>query len=336
MAKRKTPVWAALWGAALAAALAAGLAGATEAATLKFHPGHYIALDKGQGQEAIRDAARPGVVGVEKRYSWAELERDEDRYDFSQVDSDLTLAARLGLRFVMFVEDKSFTSTRPTPRYLEADTLPLADGGWIAKRWDPEVLERFSRLLKAIGARFDGHPYFEGIALQETSLGLAGGRDYGYTPEAYRDALIRLMGRAREALPSSQVFWYMNFLEGKNAYLADVAEAAVPHRIAMGGPDVMPDNPALLRHAYPLYRRFRDRLTLFCSIQNKEYALRRRSPDRHGARYWTLEELFEFARDELGVDYLFWNRKNWRKPPDSYDWTDALRVIGDHPAFGRR
>lgn len=307
-------------------------------ASLKFHPGHYIALDKGQGQDGIRDAKKPGVVGVQKRYAWSELESDKDHYDFSTVDADLTLAAKLGLQFVMFVEDKSFTEAKPTPAYLADKTVPLQGSGWVAKRWDPEVVDRFSRLLKAIGSHFDGHPNFEGVAIQETSLGFPTDQNaaYGYKPEAYRDALITLLKNARDSLPTSQVFWYMNFLEGRNAYLSDVADAIVPYRIAMGGPDVMPDNPALQRQAYPLYERLAGKLTLFCSVQNKEYALRRGGPNHADGKFWTMEELFEFARDRLHVSYLFWNRKNWRKPPGSYDWTDALAVIRDHPTFNQK
>jgi hypothetical protein len=308
---------------------------------LKYHPGHYLSIEINQGQEAIRDSKRPGVVGVQKRYPWAELEPEPDRYDFSHVESDLTLAAKLGLQFVMFVEDKSFIDRRPTPEYLRDRTLRTKNGGWVAERWDPKVRDRFARLLKAIGARFDGHPAFEGIALQESALALPeqSYTEYGYTPELYRDALIDTLKNARTSLPSSQIFWYMNFLEGGGSYLADVAEAVVAYHIAMGGPDVIPDHPGLQRFAYPLYQRYAGRLTLFCSIQNAEYALRRRGESEglgvQSGQYWTLEELFAFARDRLHVQYLFWDRKTWRKPPDSYDWTDALEVIRKNPAFNK-
>ena len=304
---------------------------------LKYHPGHYISLARDDGHAEMREAGKPGVTGIQKRYLWADLEPAPGRYEFSRIESDLELASRLGLQLVVFIEDKTFSDVVPIPAYLRQGrhALPLADSqGWIAKRWDPVVIERFSALLTALGSRFDGHPGFEGVALQESALSLDMGtaRAHGYEPEAYRDALIEILVAARRAFPRSQVFWYMNFLEGGNAYLADIATALVPHRIAMGGPDVLPDNASLRRHAYPLYERFKGELTLFCSIQNVSYAHPRRDGAK-SARYWTMEQLFEFARDELHVEYLFWNRKNWRKPPDSYDWTDALPVIRDHPRF---
>ena len=40
--------------------------------------------------------------------------------------------------------------------------------GWVAKRWNRKVRERFALLLQALGKEFDGK--IEGINLQETSI----------------------------------------------------------------------------------------------------------------------------------------------------------------------
>jgi len=303
-------------------------------ATLKYHPGHYVSLNRPD------DAARvmpglvlPGVRGVQIRYTWKSLEPERGRYDFSRIADDLERAARLGLQLVAFIEDKSFfTEAHHLPAYLDAYALPFTRGGMVAKRWDPTIIERMGALLSALGEHFDAHPHFEGVALQESAMGFTPEIEtlHGYTPEKYRDALIALLRSARRGLPRSQVFWYMNFLEGKQAYLADVAEVAVEERIAMGGPDVLPERASLVRLTYPLYARFAGRLTLFCSIQNDSYAHHRENSAGQN-RYWTLEELLMFARDELHVSYLFWNRKDWRKPPDSWTWNDAIAVIRAHP-----
>ena len=39
-------------------------------------------------------------------------------------------------------------------------------------RWNPTVVTRFNALVKAIGNQFDSNKNFEGIATQETALGL--------------------------------------------------------------------------------------------------------------------------------------------------------------------
>lgn len=323
-------------GLAVVLAIAAALASAATASpdTLKSHPGHYVALNRHDDPARVMDGlVLPGVQGMQIRYTWKSLEPERGRYEFSRLAADLERASRLGLRLVAFIEDKSFfTDEHLLPAYLDTRALPFSRGGMVAKRWDPLVVERLGALFTALGLRFDEHPYFEGIALQESAMGFAPEIEaaHGYTPEKYRDALIAILRSARRALPHSQIFWYMNFLEGRQAYLSDVAEVAVAERIAMGGPDVLPERASLVRLTYPLYRRFAGRLTLFCSIQNDSYAHPRAAANDTN-RYWTLEELLVFARDELHVSYLFWNRKDWRKPPDSWNWNDALPVIRAHP-----
>jgi hypothetical protein len=188
--------------------------------------------------------------------------------------------------------------------------------------------------MQALGEEFDAHPNLEGIAIQETSMGVSEGdrREHGYSPERYRDALIEILIDTRKHFPHSQVFWYMNYLEGGQAYIADIARAVAPYHIAMGGPDILPDDRALRKHVYPFYQEFQNDMLLFCSMQYNSFAHRKHGHGGKG-KYWTLEELFDFARDELHVQYVFWNRKNWKKPADSYDWSDALPVIKNNPVF---
>ncbi len=302
------------------------------AVELKHHQGHYVSLNpEDDAARIMPELVLPGVRGVQIRYPWKSLEPERGRYDFSRIEHDLEQARRLGLRLVAFIQDKSFfTEEHHLPAYLEAYALPFKRGGMVAKRWDPLIVERLEALFSALGQRFDTEPYFEGIALQESAMGFSREIEtrHGYTPEKYRDALISILRGARRGLPNSQIFWYMNFLEGKQAYLAEVAEVAVAERIAMGGPDVLPERASLVRLTYPLYPRFAGRLTLFCSIQNDSYAHRR---EDDAGRYWTPEELLLFARDRLHVSYLFWNRKYWRKPPDSWNWDDAMRAIRAYP-----
>lgn len=303
----------------------------------EYHPGHYISLNRFDGRAQMLDALQPGVVGIQKRYLWKNLEPEPGQYDFTEVQADLDLLAPRGAQLVVFITDKTFNGEIPTPEYLHKEhTLRNRRGGYTAMRWDTFVVERMKLLLKAIGQRFDCHPSFEGIAIQESSLSLdnqpLAANDY--SPERYRDALIDILLSAAASMPRSQVFWYMNFLPGKQAYIASIAEAIAPAGIAMGGPDVLPDNRPLKTRTYPFYARFKDKMKLFTSVQYDSYAHRRLG--RFGVgKYWTMGELFEFARDELHVDYIFWNRKTWRKPADSYDWKHALPVIEQTPRFNQ-
>src|SRR5690606_35954614 len=113
----------------------------------------------------------------------------------------------------------------------------------------PWVTERMAALTEALGKRFDAHPNFEGITFEEsaTSFSQAMQENYGYSAERYRDEIIQMLRNTREHFPRSQVFWSMNFLEGGQRYIGEIAEAVAPLNIAMGGPHVLPDNGALVR-----------------------------------------------------------------------------------------
>ncbi|MBW2536519.1 MAG: hypothetical protein JRI55_33860 [Deltaproteobacteria bacterium] len=185
--------------------------------------------------------------------------------------------------------------------------------------------------MQALGAAFDDHPGLEGLAVQETALGLTADHlsANGYTPEKYRDAQIQLLSTMKAALPHAQVFWYMNFLTGHQSYLGDIAAAVGPLGVSMGGPDILPENYALLTHTYPLYEQFAGTMQLFCSAQYDSYE----HVNSATGEFYTPEEIFEYGRDALGVSYVMWNRKTWTSPADSYNWLDALPVIEQNPTF---
>lgn len=305
----------------------------------KPHPGHYVALNMSDdGAAAIRDVLRPGVEGVQKRYAWRDLEPRKNEYDFSEISADLKTLEIAERQLVVFVFDKSFKDERYTPEYLWQNyTLPIRSAtsgkGFVAKRWDPYVVSRFTSLLAAIGERFDKHPRFEGIAIQESALGIVDSvldREQ-YSPLAYRNALVMILGEARQAFPESQVFWYMNYLARGQPLLRSVLAAVEPYEIVVGGPDVLPDSAPLQKHVYPLMKEHQ-RLMLFISAQNNSFRHRHSRLDA-ATRYWTPQEIFEFARDELGAQYLFWNRVTVARPADSYDINDAYPVIASHSTF---
>jgi hypothetical protein len=304
----------------------------------KFHPGHYVSMGKAGRGADISDVKAPGVVGVQIRYRWATLERDEGRYDFAPIARDLAAARRAGLQLVAMVEDKSFDHAIPTPGYLhEKRTLPTRNRGYIAVRWDPEVNDRFKRLIAALGAEFDCDPHFEGIAIQETAPSLDDSvlKAHGYTPEKYRDSLTGLLRSASGSLPSSRVFWYMNFLPGKQEYVGEVAQAVLGAGVVMGGPDVLPESQSLARMVYPLYGQFAGRMKLFGSMQHDSYRQRRTGGSTPGSSpYWSMDDMYRFARDRLHVDYLFWEYRTQREPTDSRGWEDAREVIARNPTFG--
>ena len=301
----------------------------------KFHPGHYVAIGRAEVPGGFGAVVSKGVVGVQLRYRWAELEPAEGQYEFSAVARDLETARKSGVQLVVLVEDKSFTDDLPTPAYLQPKyTLRNHNRGYTAMRWDPYVSDRLAQLVARLGAQFDCDPNLEGVAFQETSPSLDDDAldASGYTPDKYRDALIGLLRSASASLPRSRVFWYMNFLPRNQRYIGEIASAVVGTGVVMGGPDILPDNRALEKRVYPFYDQFRGRLKLFNSMQHNSFR-HRHGGDGGGGDYWSMEDLFLYARDRLHVDYLFWDYHPQRQPPGSHDWNDAREVIARHPTL---
>lgn len=304
--------------------------------TRKFHPGHYsviLPVHNGE-QKYMDDARRPGMTGIMKRYRWRELEPVRGQYDFSAIQADLNWAQAYGMQLIVMIEDKTFTLERPNPAYLDAMTPRNRTGGYSIVRWHPTVVASYKALVSALGRRFDSHPNFEGIAAQESAIGLeqATLNRYGFTPEKYRDAYLAMFGHALSVMPRSRVFWYQNFFVGNQAYIGTVAAALGPKGLVMAGPDVLPDSDELARRSYPFFEQFKGRMHLGIQVEGICYRALHETGG-YATKYWTMPELFRYARDRLHVDYMFWVRIPTSTPRDAYNWTHALPVIENNPSF---
>ncbi|CAN5335280.1 hypothetical protein BH24PSE2_BH24PSE2_21090 [soil metagenome] len=304
----------------------------------KYNSGHYISLMRGNDKQAVMaDSMRAGAVGFKKRYTWRELEPSLGQYDFSEIASDLAYLSGQGMHLIVMIEDKTFTSEKPTPGYLQGleYTRRNRPGGYTAVRWSPYVVARMKALVTALGQRFDSNPYFEGIATQESAPGLDGAtlKATGYTAAKYRDALIDVLSHATVVMPSSRVFWMMNFLPQNQSYIGDVADAVKNLGVVLGGPDIMPDDYALQTHTYPFYHQFKGQMPTFGQVEPVCYSHMHKDTTAYSTKYWTMPELFRYGRDNLGTDYIFWVRLPHASPADSYDWVDAQPVIANNPVF---
>ena len=312
----------------------------------KSNTGNYIAFNKWSTKQEINNVLNlPGVQGIQIRYKWAVLEPTKGKYDFTSIQSDLEIAAKSGKQLVVFFLDKNFIKENDVlPPYLSGYTAkwgPSRRGAYgnTAVRWDPYVINRMKLILDEIAIRFDKHPNFEGIAIQETALGAPWTpkslEDYGYTPEIYRDALMQMLTNASKSFKKSSVFWYINFLPVKKQhYLRDVALTVAPlGALRVGGPDVLPDGFALTSRVYPLYDDLVGKLPLFCAIQNDSYSHVHKDKEHYKTRYWTLQELVDFSKNRLHVNYLFWNHKKKSAHTDSYNFDDAIPVIANNPEY---
>ena len=316
-------------------ACGAAIAPVPAASGRKYHPGHYTIVVNGVDAQAFMTSSlQPGMVGIVRRYTWRSLEPSQGVYNFSVIKSDLAWATANGAHFVVVIDYDSVVAENDGPAYLAPYEIRNQAGGYTLELWSPVVIARFNALIKALGAQIDSISSFEGLANQETSLNLGSAtlKALGYTPELYRDALINILSAATVSLPTSRVFWYMNFLVGNQAYIGTIAAAVAPLGVVMGGPDDWPDNQSLETKAYPYYTQFAGKMPLFIQVEATNYA-EPHMTSGYTTKDWTMLELYDFALTNLHVNYMFWMRIPKPANAAAYDWADALPVIAAHPAL---
>lgn len=290
---------------------------------------HYVFF--GMDRESIPNAKgfldTPAFEGAQVAYSWRQLEQGKDNYDFGLIRDDLAFMNAHGKKLWIQIQDVAFSDRwKMVPEYLlkepqyhggvarqykyppndESRAVPL---GWIAKRWDPAVRERFQKLLVALGKEFDGR--IVGINLEESSADFGdSGKLYpeGFTPELYRDAIIANMKALKRAFAKSVVLQYANFMPGEwrptddKGYLRAVYQAARESGIGVGGPDLFPYKPGQMGSSYSLIHEIDQKVPVGIAVQDGNYAY---INPKTGKRI-TIDEQIAFATDYLKVDYIFW------------------------------
>jgi len=266
-----------------------------------------------------------GVVGAQLKYIWRELEPERDRYSFDAIRSDLEYLERHGKQLFIQLQDVSFdTAIVNVPDYLLEDPAfnggaaihygghdeqgPILEG-WVARRWDPAVRARIARLLEALAAEFDGR--VAGLNLPETAIGF--GRDpehhpAGYSYESYYEGIKQLMSSTREAFHESDVIIYANFMPGEElpdddrGYLKGVYEHADRIGMGVGGPDLLPQRWFQRQNSLPLIAARAPGTVAGLAVQwgNLE------DKNRQTGEGVTVEGLYEYGRDELRLEYIFW------------------------------
>jgi hypothetical protein len=289
---------------------------------------HYMFV--GRDREKLADSSflqTKALEGAQVSYPWRDLEPAMDTYDFTPIREDLRFLQSRGKKLFIQLQDVTFSEGYVgVPQYLrrdpvynggadmqyefknDDDSLPVV-AGWVARRWDPAVQERFHKLLDAMGKEFDGR--VEGINFAETSVGFGtSGRFFpkGFSYTIYRDAIIANMKALKRAFPKSVAMEYGNFMPGEwrptedKGYLRAVYDAAKALRVGMGGPDLLPFRRGQLQGSYPLIREVSGIVPVGIAVQDGNFE----AIDPTTRRPVEISELVKFATQYLNVDYIFW------------------------------
>jgi hypothetical protein len=318
--------------------------------------GHYFATRALDTPDDIAMLCeQPGVSGIVWRRPWNEVEPAAGKYDFRSYDN--VLAAIAGshnpqCQVWIFVEFKSFATSQvrnPCPTYLQDRSAPNESGAGAATcfMWEPAVVRAYVAMMKAAAARYGTHPRVEGFIFQESALGFTGAysqdvADGGtYTPEAWRDALIELVGQCGAAFQHGRCLAFLNFIRGGRRYLHDVsaALAAIPDdRGCMSGPDVLPDNTSLYKDGSSVYQVLvRHDGCRSNSVQNDSFEVPGCDLDcifrfAVSGTFGSFDAAAPYSSGLCVNSYLFWNHRT-RISKTGLDWHDALPVIAAY-AYG--
>ena len=271
----------------------------------------------------------PMFQGAQIMYTWRELEPQPGQYDFSTLKEDYEYLRKHGKKLFVQLQDATFYPRyNAVPKYLLAveydggATLQYNDDGqpegWVAKRWNPKVRERFALLLLALGEEFDGK--IEGINLQETSIGVSPKTDPSFTEQEYIAGIKANMLALKKAFPVSTTMIYANFVPGEwlpwedRDYLRSIYRYGEEIGVGLGSPDLMVTRKGQLNNPLRLMHEGQYSVPLGIAIQDGNYIgktgadrdYREEADKGNKSRKNIVPLLHGFAKDFLRVRYMFW------------------------------
>ena len=268
-------------------------------------------------------------AGAQIMYSWKQLETEKGNYDFSIVEEDFQYLEKHGKKLFVQLQDVTFyPKNKAVPDYLLSSEYDggvveqfSADGepaGWVAKRWNAKVRDRFAQFLLAFGEAFDGK--LEGINLQETAVSIKEDADPSFTEEVYVKALKANMLALKKAFPKATTMQYANFVPGEwrpwddKGYLSGIYEYGEEIGVGLGSPDLMVTRKAQLNHPLGLMHEGEYSVPLGIAVQDGNYVgqtgadLDFEEGHKQGSKTRSniVPMLYAFAKDFLKVSYIFW------------------------------
>lgn len=301
---------------------------------VKWHPGHYYtltAINPSYLKTVLGEmAANPILRGIQVRYSWNDLETSEGVYNFKAIEDLLAQLKSNKIQLVLLIHFKSFNSTNiGVPDYIaqeskyeggifpynhgkDKDGNPTPLAGYTAKLWNPYVRDRYIALFDALGKKFNSHPNLEGIGVTETSIGQPMINITSAQESLLFSNMIKVHQAMRAQFPNTMTYQFVNY---PRSVLRSFIEGLKNTGTSLGGPDIfltdpgltMQGNPNTSDGVYSYYPKLSGIVPLTPSIQHQDYATT--NPNNPSLGYQpSLTELYEFGKNNLKANYLFWTR----------------------------
>ena len=286
----------------------------------------YFARDR----EAIIDhpfLLHPMFKGAQIMYSWRDFEPQKGKYDFTILKQDYEFLKKFGKKVFIQLQDVTFNPKyKAIPDYLTTDeynggaTFQYNDAGkpegWVAKRWNKKVRERFALLLQALGKEYDWK--IEGINLQETAIGVNSKTDISFSEQEYIQGLKENMLALKKSFPNSATMIYANFTPGEwlpgndKGYLRSLYQYGEKIGVGLGGPDLMVTRKGQLNHALKFMHEGQYTVPIGIAVQDGNYFGKtgdEKDDTENKSRQNLVPLLHAFAKHFLKVKYMFWTNQ---------------------------
>ena len=198
--------------------------------------------------------------------------------------------------------------------------------GWVAKRWNDSVQERFAKLLLELGKAFDGR--IEGVNLQETAIDISHEKDDSFNNAEYVLSLKENMLALSKAFPISTKLQYANFTPGEwlpwedKGQLKSIYEYGEKIGVGLGAPDLMLQRRGQLNHPISMMHESTYTVPLGIAVQDGNYIGKTNNDDVVSGRKNIVPMLYSFADNFLRVDYIFWSNQ---KPYFAQDVASCIK-----------
>ena len=267
----------------------------------------------------------PAIRGIAIRYKWNEIEKAKDVYDFTSIDKHLLALKAKNKQLIILLEYKSFTPDILIPAYMkttvyEGGVFAIGSGGVIKgyniKLWNTSVRDRLLSLAGAIGKHVDAHPNFEGFGFQESTMGQPLKPLNTTQVNGFYNNLLFVNRGSRVNFVNTMTFQLTNY---PRPFLDSLINELKLSGGTLGATDVFLQEPGLLFQgtkysAEGLYLRFpklNGVMPLLAQVEKPNYENTKHDDTGYKP---TVNELLEFSRDKLFVNYILWTRS-----PGHYD-----------------
>ena len=266
----------------------------------------------------------PKFKGAQIMYFWKSFEPQKGQYDFSILKEDYDYLKKHGKKLFVQIQDATFyPNNNAVPDYLLTNeyeggaTIQFNENGepagWVAKRWNKKVRQRFALFLEALGEAYNGK--IEGINLQETAIEVSKKTDSTFSEQNYVNGLKANMLALKTAFPNSTTMIYANFMPGEwlpwedKGYLKNIYKYGEEIGVGLGAPDLMVKRKGQLNHALTLMHEGRYTVPLGIAVQDGNYIGETGEAGNEtidGSTENIVPLLHGFAKDFLRVNYMFW------------------------------